>query len=250
MGVYESEARLEERMIDQLVKQGYSKVVINDVNELGQNFREQVNIHNKIELKGKNLSDKEFERLMVKISGKGVFQSSKELRQKQDIQRDDGSIVYIELFNTKDWCKNIFQVTNQTTAEGKYVNRYDVTILINGLPLVQVELKRRGIDMKEAFNQIKRYKRHSYQGLYKFIQLFVISNGVETKYFANGDQELNYGFTFYWTDINNDRINNLEQFCVFFLDRCHIGKMIARYMIVNETEKILMVMRPYHVYAV
>ena len=250
MGVYESEARLEDRMIDQLVKQGYSKVVINDVNELEQNFREQVNIHNKIELKGKNLSDKEFERLMVKISGKGVFQSAKELRQKQDIQRDDGSIVYIELFNTKDWCKNIFQVTHQTTVEGKYTNRYDVTILINGLPLVQVELKRRGIDMKEAFNQIKRYKRHSYQGLYKFIQLFVISNGVETKYFANGDQELNYGFTFYWTDINNDRINNLEQFCVFFLDRCHIGKMIARYMIVNETEKILMVMRPYQVYAV
>ena len=250
MGVYESEARLEDRMIDQLVKQGYSKVVINDVNELEQNFREQVNIHNKIELKGKNLSDKEFERLMVKISGKGVFQSAKELRQKQDIQRDDGSIVYIELFNTKDWCKNIFQVTHQTTVEGKYTNRYDVTILINGLPLVQVELKRRGIDIKEAFNQIKRYKRHSYQGLYKFIQLFVISNGVETKYFANGDQELNYGFTFYWTDINNDRINNLEQFCVFFLDRCHIGKMIARYMIVNETEKILMVMRPYQVYAV
>ena len=250
MGSYESEARLEDRMIDQLVKQGYEKVVIDDVESLEKNFREQVNKHNKIELKGKDLSDKEFEKLMIKISGKGVFQSAKELRQKQDIQRDDGSIVYIELFNTKDWCKNIFQVTHQTTVEGKYTNRYDVTILINGLPLVQIELKRRGIDMKEAFNQIKRYKRHSYFGLYKFIQLFVISNGVETKYFANSDQELNYGFTFYWTGVNNDRITNLEQFCVFFLDRCHIGKMIARYMIINETEKILMVMRPYQVYAV
>lgn len=250
MGVYESEARLENRMIDQLVKQGYEQVQIDDVNSLEKNFREQVNKHNKIELKGKNLSDKEFERLMVKISGKGVFQSAKELRQKQDIQRDDGTIIYIELFNTKDWCKNTFQVTHQTTVEGKYTNRYDVTILINGLPLVQVELKRRGIDMKEAFNQIKRYKRHSYFGLYKFIQLFVISNGVDTKYFANGDQELNYGFTFYWTDVNNERITNLEQFCLFFLDRCHIGKMIARYMIINETEKMLMVMRPYQVYAV
>ena len=250
MGVYESEARLENRMIDQLVKQGYEQVQIDDVNSLEKNFREQVNKHNKIELKGKDLSDKEFERLMVKISGKGVFQSAKELRQKQDIQRDDGTIIYIELFNTKDWCKNTFQVTHQTTVEGKYTNRYDVTILINGLPLVQVELKRRGIDMKEAFNQIKRYKRHSYFGLYKFIQLFVISNGVDTKYFANGDQELNYGFTFYWTDVNNERITNLEQFCLFFLDRCHIGKMIARYMIINETEKILMVMRPYQVYAV
>lgn len=250
MEVYESEARLENRMIDQLVKQGYEQVQIDDVNSLEENFREQVNKHNKIELKGKDLSDKEFERLMVKISGKGVFQSAKELRQKQDIQRDDGKIIYIELFNTKDWCKNTFQVTHQTTVEGKYTNRYDVTIFINGLPLVQVELKRRGIDMKEAFNQIKRYKRHSYFGLYKFIQLFVISNGVDTKYFANGDQELNYGFTFYWTDVNNERITNLEQFCLFFLDRCHIGKMIARYMIINETEKILMVMRPYQVYAV
>lgn len=250
MGVYESEARLEDRMIDQLVKQGYEKVQINDVKDLENNFREQVNRHNKIELKNELLSDKEFEKLMVKISGKGVYQSANELRQKQFIERDDGSKVYIELFNKNDWCKNIFQVTHQTTVEGKYVNRYDVTILINGLPLVQIELKRRGNDMKEAFNQIKRYKRHSYTGLYKYIQLFVISNGVDTKYFANGDQELNYGFTFYWTDVDNSRITNLEQFCVFFLDRCNIGKMIARYMIINKTDKTLMVMRPYQVYAV
>ena len=250
MGVYESEARLEDRMIDQLVKQGYEKVQINDVKDLESNFREQVNKHNKIELKNKPLSDKEFEKLMVKISGKGVYQSANELRQKQFIERDDGSKVYIELFNKNDWCKNIFQVTHQTTVEGKYVNRYDVTILINGLPLVQIELKRRGNDMKEAFNQIKRYKRHSYIGLYKYIQLFVISNGVDTKYFANGDQELNYGFTFYWADVDNNRITNLEQFCVFFLDRCNIGKMIARYMIINKTDKILIIMRPYQVYAV
>ena len=250
MGSYESESKLEDRMIDQLRKQGYQYIEINDVTELERNFREQVNLHNRGELNFKDLSDKEFERLMVKISGKGIFQSAKELRQKQDIQRDDGTIVYLELFNTKDWCRNTFQVTHQTTVEGKYTNRYDVTILINGLPLIQIELKRRGIDMKEAFNQIKRYKRHSYLGLYKFIQLFIISNGVDTKYFANGDQELNYGFTFYWTDVNNERISNLEQFCVFFLDRCHIGKMIARYMIINETEKMLMVMRPYQVYAV
>lgn len=250
MGNYESESKLENRMLEQLRKQGYQYIKINDVIELERNFREQVNLHNRGELNFKDLSDKEFERLMVRISGKGVFQSAKELRQKQAIQRDDGSIVYIELFNTKDWCKNTFQVTHQTTVEGKYTNRYDVTILINGLPLVQIEIKRRGIDMKEAFNQIKRYKRHSYLGLYKFIQLFIISNGVDTKYFANGDQELNYGFTFYWTDVNNERITNLEQFCVFFLDRCHIAKMIARYMIVNETEKMLIVMRPYQVYAV
>lgn len=250
MSNYESEAKLENRMIEQLRKQGYSYIEINDVKELEKNFRRQVNLHNKVELNGRDLSNKEFEKLMIKISGKSIFQSAKELRQKHDIIRDDGTVAYIELFNTKEWCKNIFQVTHQTTVEGKYVNRYDVTILINGLPLIQIELKRRGIDMKEAFDQIKRYKNHYYNGLYRFIQLFVISNGVDTKYFANGDQELNYGFTFYWTDVNNDRITNLEQFCTFFLDRCHVAKMIARYMIINETEKMLMVMRPYQVYAV
>ena len=245
MSNYESEAKLEDRMIDQLRKQGYNYVEIKDVQDLENNFRKQINLHNKVELKGKDLSDKEFEKLMIKISGKSIFQTAKELRQKQDIIRDDGTVVYIELFNTKEWCKNLFQVTHQTTVEGKYTNRYDVTILINGLPLIQVELKRRGIDMKEAFDQIKRYKNHSYNGLYRFIQFFVISNGVDTKYFANGDQELNYGFTFYWTDVNNDRINNLEQFCTFFLDRCHAAKMIARYMIINETDKMLLIMA-YH----
>ena len=250
MGVYESEAKLEEKLIDQLVKQGYKKIQIDTVEDLERNFREQINEHNKFRLEEKPLSDKEFERLMIKISGKGVFQSAKELRQLQDIQRDDGTIAYIELFNTREWCQNIFQVTHQTTVEGKYTNRYDVTLLINGLPLVQIELKRRGMDMKEAFNQIKRYKRHSYSGLYKFIQIFIISNGVDTKYFANGDQELNYGFTFYWTDVNNERINNLEHFCLTFLDRCQIGKVIARYMILNQTEKMLLVMRPYQIYAV
>lgn len=250
MGVYESEAKLEEKLIDQLVKQGYKKIQIDTAEDLERNFREQINEHNKFRLEEKPLSDKEFERLMIKISGKGVFQSAKELRQLQDIQRDDGTIAYIELFNTREWCQNIFQVTHQTTVEGKYTNRYDVTLLINGLPLVQIELKRRGMDMKEAFNQIKRYKRHSYSGLYKFIQIFIISNGVDTKYFANGDQELNYGFTFYWTDVNNERINNLEHFCLTFLDRCQIGKVIARYMILNQTEKMLLVMRSYQIYAV
>ena len=250
MGVYESEAKLEEKLIEQLLKQGYKKVQINTVEDLERNFREQINEHNKSRLEGNPLSDKEFERLMIKISGKGVFQSAKELRQLQTIQRDDGTTAYIELFNIREWCQNIFQVTHQTTVEGKYVNRYDVTLLINGLPLVQIELKRRGMDMKEAFNQIKRYKRHSYSGLYKFIQIFIISNGVDTKYFANNDQELNYGFTFYWTDVNNERINNLEYFCLTFLDRCQVGKLIARYMVLNQTEKMLLVMRPYQIYAV
>ena len=104
MSTHESELQLENRMIDQLRKQGYNYVEINDVKELENNFRTQINLHNKVALKGKDLSDKEFEKLMIKISGKGIFQSAKELRQKQDIIRDDGTVVYLELFNIKDWC--------------------------------------------------------------------------------------------------------------------------------------------------
>lgn len=250
MSNYESEYVLEEKMICQLIKQGYEKVEINDEKDLLNNFRNQIYRHNEEILEHKPLSDKEFEKLLVKISNKSVFQSAKELRQKQDIERDDGKKVYIELFNSKDWCKNLYQVTHQITVNGVYTNRYDVTLLVNGLPLVQIELKRRGIDFKEAFNQILRYKKHSYQGLFKFIQIFVISNGVDTKYFANGDGELLFSHTFYWTDFDNNRITNLEQFLVFFLERCQISKMIARYIVLNETDKCLMVLRPYQVYAV
>lgn len=250
MSNYESEAVLEEKMINQLKRQGYSFVTINNEEELLENFRKQVYLHNEEVLEHKPLSDKEFERLLVKITNKSVFQTAKELRQKQDIERDDGKKVYIELFNTREWCKNIYQVTHQITVNGVYTNRYDVTILINGLPLVQVELKRRGIDFKEAFNQIIRYKNHSYQGLFKFIQVFIISNGVDTKYFANGDGELLFSNTFYWTDVDNNRITNLEQFLIFFLERCQISKMMARYMVLNETDKALMILRPYQVYAV
>lgn len=250
MSGFESESKLEERMIEQLKKQGYEQVIINNETDLINNFRTQLNKHNEEVLAGNPLSDKEFERLLTKIMNKSVFQSATDLRQKQDIERDNGKRIYLELFNTKDWCKNLYQVSHQITVNGTYTNRYDVTLLINGLPLVQIELKRRGIDFKEAFNQITRYKKHSYQGLFKFIQIFVISNGVDTKYFANGDGELLFSHTFYWTDFDNDRITNLEQFIIFFLERCHISKMIARYMVLNKTEKSLMVLRPYQVYAV
>ena len=130
MGVYESEARLENRMIDQLVKQGYEQIQTDDVNSLEENFREQVNKHNKIELKVKYLSDKEFERLMVKISGKGVFQSAKELRLKQDIQRDDGVIIYNELFNTKDWEK---KVERNVKRNEKFISEFENLLNEKGL---------------------------------------------------------------------------------------------------------------------
>jgi type I restriction enzyme R subunit len=246
---YESEARLEYNLIEQLVKQGYERVIINNEQNLLDNFRKQVNKFNLKRLDGIELSDREFDRLVTIISGKGVFNSAKELRQLQSITRDNGKTIFIELFNSKQWCKNLFQITNQTTVIGKYTSRYDVTILINGLPLVQIELKRRGLDFKEAFNQIQRYRKHSFTGLYRYIQLFVISNGVDTKYFSNGDSDLNFSHTFHWTDVKNERISNLSDFAFYFLDKCHISKMIARYMVLNETDKALMIMRPYQVYA-
>lgn len=249
---YESEKTLEDNLIKQLCADGYEFVEINDIDDLHLNFRKQVNKHNASRLNGHELSDKEFERLLVKIQGKGVYGSSKTLRSLQDITMDDGSTQYIELFNTKnnEWCKNEFQVTHQVTMVGKYENRYDVTLLINGLPLVQIELKRRGIDFKEAFNQVIRYKKHSLNDLFRYVQIFIISNGIDTKYFANSDKEMDFQYTFYWTDKNNNRIDNLYDFALDFLPKCHISKMISRYMVVDDTQKNLMVMRPYQYYAV
>ncbi len=246
----QSEQQLENRLIEQLSVNGYKKVTVSNEDDLVANFRMQVNSHNAKNLNDKPLSDVEFERLIVKINGKSVFNSAKILREKHNIQRDDGSIVYIELFNTIDWCKNTFQVTNQVTMKAKREIRYDVTILINGLPLVQLELKRRGVDFKEAFHQVERYRREPFSSLFRFIQLFVISNGIDTKYYANSDMPFMFSHTFYWSDVDNVRIDSLEQFAFTFLERCQISKIIARYMVLNETEKKLMVMRPYQVYAV
>lgn len=247
---YQSEAELEKQLVKQLQGKKYNKVKINTEEELVQNFRVQLNKHNEEKLGGTSLTDKEFERVMHKIEGKSIFESAKILRDKWPLKRDDGSEVYIEFFDSKSWCKNIFQVTTQTTVVGKYTNRYDVTLLVNGLPLVQIELKRRGVDFKEAFNQIQRYKKHSYQGLYRYIQVFIVSNGMDTKYFSNSDRDILYTYTFFWTNEKNQRISKLNDFTDTFLERSFISKIIARYMIINYTEKILMVMRPYQIYAV
>lgn len=247
---YQSEAQLEENLIKQLVNQGFNRVTIADEEQLKNNFRNELFEHNKAKLNNEPFTDKEFERILRHVEGKSVFQSAMVLRDKFILEREDGSEVYIEFFDTQNWCKNRFQVTNQTTVVGKYTNRYDVTLLINGLPLVQIELKRRGLDLKEAFNQINRYKKHSYQGLYRYIQIFVVSNGVDTKYFANSDKEILFSHTFFWSDANNKRISTLKEFTETFLDKCFVSKVIARYMITNETDKLLMVMRPYQIYAV
>lgn len=166
------------------------------------------------------------------------------------LTRDDGTTKYLEFLNMEHRCRNEYQVTHQIGMEGSYKNRYDVTILINGLPLVQIELKRRGLELKEAFNQTNRYHRHSYEtghGLFQYIQLFVISNGVNTKYYSNNRKQ-SFKQTFFRADKENNIITKLEDFTKEFLEPCHLSKMITKYTVLT-TQKILMVLRPYQYYA-
>lgn len=239
----QSEAILEKQLIDQLLAEGYTRAIIPDEDALLANFRIQFEKHNKV-----TLTDEEFNRLLIFMNGGNIFDKAKRLRDKYELKRDEG-VLFLEFFNKKDWCLNSFQVANQITLKGKYTNRYDVTLLINGLPLVQIELKRRGIELKEAFNQTIRYHRHSFHGLFRYIQMFVISNGVNTRYYAN-NPSLNYEFTFTWSDAKNNRINDLKHFASVFLEKCHIGRMIAKYIVLHESNKCLMVLRPYQFYAV
>ena len=239
---------LEEQLVSQLQRLGYGLVDINDEKELISNLKRQLEKHNNI-----TLSQNEFERILNILSKGSVFEKAKTLREKQHIVRDNGDNLYFEFINSEHWCQNEFQVTHQVTMEGTYKNRYDVTLLINGLPLVQLELKRRGLELKEAFNQINRYQRHSFgasAALFQYVQIFVISNGVNTKYYANNRNQ-SFKETFYWTDKENKRLTNvLNGFTSDFLEPCHISKMICKYIVLSEAYKVLMVLRPYQYYAV
>ena len=245
---------LENQLIEQLSNIGYTKVSIPDETTLLTNLKIQLEKHNNI-----TFTAKEFERVLNILSKGSVFEKAKTLREKQHIVRDvsagstTGDNLYFEFLNTEHWCQNEYQVTHQVTMEGRYKNRYDVTLLVNGLPLVQIELKRRGLEMKEAFNQINRYQRHSFgakSALFQYIQLFVISNGVNTKYHANNRHQ-SFKQTFFWTNAANKRLTNIiNGFSSEFLEPCHISKMICKYIVLNETHKILMVLRPYQYYAV
>ena len=239
---------LEEQLITKLQELGYALVYVQNEAELIANLKAQLEKHNNI-----RFSNKEFDKVLNILSKGSVFEKAKTLREKQHIVRDNGDNLYFEFINTEQWCQNQYQVTHQVSMEGKYNNRYDVTLLINGLPLVQIELKRRGLELKEAFNQVNRYQRHSFSssyGLFQYIQIFVISNGVNTKYYANNRFQ-SFKQTFYWTDIENKRLTNiLNGFASDFLEKCHISKMICKYIVLNETSKILMVLRPYQYYAV
>ena len=243
----QSEQVLEENLVEQLQGLGYKKVVIKDESSLIANLKAQLEKHNNT-----SLSEAEFKQVLNVLSKGNIFEKAKTLRNKLTYTKDDGTTGYLELINQIHWCKNQYQVTHQITMEGKYENRYDVTILINGLPLVQIELKKRGLELKEAFNQINRYERHSFSagsGLFQFIQLFIVSNGVNTKYFANNPiKARSFKQTFYWADKDNKIITQLSEFAEQFLEPCHLSKMITKYTVLN-TGKIVMVLRPYQYYA-
>lgn len=246
----QSELILEQNLISQLAANGYDKVIIKDETDLLVNLKKQLEKHN-----NKVFSDIDFKQILNHLSkSNNIFEKALLLRDKFAFKNDNNELVYVEFINMDFWCQNQYQVTNQITVEGTYKNRYDVTILINGIPLVQIELKKTGIELKEAYNQINRYQKHSFSantGLFNFIQLFVISNGVNTKYFSNfGNKKPDFKQTFYWTDDNNKRISTLEDFANTFLEKCHLSKMITKYIVLHDTDKMLMVLRPYQFFAV
>ncbi len=248
------ELTLENEFIDKLVSIGYKRSNIKNYQQLKDNLKEKIFLLNQEKLKTP-LSDNEFNKIYNYLMNGNKLIKAKKLRDKYLLKRDDESEVYIDFFkhsinDQEDWCKNIFEVANQIEIEGKYKNRYDVTILINGLPLIQIELKRNGVELKEAFNQIHRYQIESYQDtLFEYIQLFIISNKTLTRYFAN-NKELSFDFTFTWSDEKNNPIHNLFEFSDNFLKPCFLAKIIGEYVVISEAKNQMFVLRPYQYYAV
>lgn len=247
----QSEFALEQGLIAQLERMEYARVRIDDEAAMLANLKRQLEIHNG----DIQLSQPEFERILNHLNTGSIVERARILRDKFALKREAANgnaaeTVYISFLNCDDWCMNEFQVTNQVSMAGKRKNRYDVTILINGLPLVQIELKRRGAELKVAFNQVNRYQHESFDagaGLFQYVQLFIISNGVNTKYFANNKNQ-SFQQTFYWTDKDNNRLSDLCEFADAFLKPCHIAKMITHYTVITE-EGVLKVLRPYQFYA-
>ena len=248
----QSEAALEAGLIATLLQMDYEYVQIVEEDNMYANFKRQLEVHNRKRLEEHGRSEfttEEFEKILIYLEGGTRFEKAKKLRDLYPLDTADGQRIWVEFLNRQQWCQNEFQVSNQITVEGRKKCRYDVTILINGLPLVQIELKRRGVELKQAYNQIQRYHKTSFHGLFDYIQLFVISNGVNTRYFANNPNS-GYKFTFSWTDAANHPFNELDKFAVFFLEKCTLGKIIGKYIVLHEGDKCLMVLRPYQFYAV
>lgn len=244
--MHQSEAKLESDLVRQLVGLGYESVQLHDSEGLLSNLQSQLEAFNKT-----SFTPKEFDTILNHLAKGNVFEKAKTLRDRFHLSREDGTSFYVRFFDNEVWSNNRYQVSNQIKQQGSYANRYDVTLLVNGLPLVQIELKRSGIEIKEAFNQVNRYQLHSFwsnHGLFNYVQIFVISNGVNTKYFANNRLQ-SAKHTHYWSDELNQHKKELSTFSGTFLSTDHLGKFIAHYVVMNETYKNLMVLRPYQYFA-
>ena len=246
----QSEQQLENELIAQLQNLGYASITIKDERQLLSNLKTQIECTNNLT----PLSYSEWKQVSSFLSTGTVFERAKKLRDLFPIKFDDGSSKHI-FFLSDDPSKNIYQVTNQITIDHRDHNgrssRFDVTLLVNGLPLVQIELKKRGMEIAEAFNQTQRYTREAYwagQGLFSFVQLFVISNGANTRYYSNGTTGIEFAFP--WADVSNKHINEIVDFAETFLNQQHLTQMLSQYMVMLETTKSLMVLRPYQIYAV
>lgn len=250
---YQSEAELERTLIDNLVSQGYERIVLKSNDDLYLNLKRQLEKLNEVQF-----SDKEWSRFLEEYldsPNDGMIEKTRKLQENHiyDFIFDDGHLKNIKIIDKKNIHNNFLQVVNQVYGEGKARNRYDVTILVNGLPLVHIELKKRGVNLHEAFNQIHRYSKESFNSghsLYKYVQIFVISNGTYTRYFANttAQNRNNYEFTCEWADAKNKVICDLEDFTKTFFERRVILEVLTKYCVfdVNNT---LLIMRPYQIAA-
>lgn len=252
------EYQIEEDLIEQLKELKYSyRPDIVDRKTLEQNFKTKFEALNRV-----RLSDSEFLRLREEIIAPDVFAASKLLREQQYFQREDGTPLHYTLVNIKDWCKNDFEVISQLRMNTENSNqRYDVILLINGLPVVQIELKRLDISPRKAMQQIVDYKNEPGNGytnsLMCFMQLFIVSNRSNTIYFANNKNQ-HFQFNadeqflpiYQLADKDNKKITHLADFTDHFLSKCTLAEMISKYMVLVETEQKILVMRPYQIYAV
>ena len=246
----QSEYQLENELIQQLQGLGYTTVTIKNESQLLSNLKTQIERANSLA----PLSETEWKQVISFLNAGTIFERAKNLRDQFPVKFDDGSSKHI-FFLSDDPSKNLYQVTNQITVDHRDHNgrtsRFDVTLLVNGLPLVQIELKKRGMEIAEAFNQTQRYTREAYwvgQGLFGFIQLFIISNGANTRYYSNGTTGIEFAFP--WADVSNKHINEIVDFADAFLNHNHLTQMLTQYMVMLETSKSLMVLRPYQIYAV
>lgn len=250
---YQSEAELEDEFISDLIKQGYEKVKFSSSDEFYRNLKNQIERLNSVKF-----NSNEWERFLNEYLDRPsdtLIEASRKIQENYiyDFKFDNNELKNIKIIDKKDIYNNHLQVINQFSQTGTHQNRYDVSVLINGLPIVHIELKKRGVSLNEAFNQIHRYSKESFNSqhsLYKYTQIFVISNGTFTRYFANtvARNKNNYEFTCEWADAKNRAISDLKDFTATFFQKKVLLEIITKYCVFNANNE-LMIMRPYQIAA-